>query len=151
MLPVCEMVQRMGLSPLVHLVVLIDVAGLRAGHPIERRDRSTAEASQRPENRPLLLRDLSPFELVDHLVAFLDRALRQLLGGVLAAEGLQVAVGHRRVDVDAILLHWRRFAALLGRALRNRPLWGPVFVFLFLIFLLLLCDEERMKVALRQL
>merc|ERR1719506_1349939 len=63
-----QMMQRMALAPLVHFIVLIDVAGLGTRNAIEGSDGSTSEARQCTEDCTLLLSDLSTLELVNHLI-----------------------------------------------------------------------------------
>merc|ERR1719386_490773 len=89
---ISEMVQWVRLPPLVGLVVLVDVARLRAGDTVEARDGRATEPRQRPEDGALLLGHLSPLKLVHHLVGLLDTLLGELLRSVLTAKGLKLAV-----------------------------------------------------------
>mmetsp|Transcript_41370 Transcript_41370/g.115230 ORF Transcript_41370/g.115230 Transcript_41370/m.115230 type:complete len:236 (+) Transcript_41370:58-765(+) len=101
-------------APLALPRVFVDVPRLRPRDAVEGRDRRAPEPRQGAEDRALLLRDLRPLQLVDHGVALPDGALRQLLGGVLATERLQIAVRHLG-GVDL-----RRPVRLAGRRRRRR-------------------------------
>mmetsp|Transcript_2485 Transcript_2485/g.7340 ORF Transcript_2485/g.7340 Transcript_2485/m.7340 type:complete len:451 (-) Transcript_2485:2-1354(-) len=94
-----EVLQGVSLAPLVLAAVLVDVAGVGPRDAVEGRDGGATQAGERPEDGALLLGDLSPLDLVDHGVGLRDARFRELLGGVLAAEGLQVSVRHHHVDV----------------------------------------------------
>merc|ERR1719258_148903 len=104
--------ERVSLAPLVQVVVLVDVAGLRARDPVERGDGGASQAGERAEDGALLLRHLGALQLVNHFVRLLDGLIGQLLRGVLAPEGLQLAVRHLGVD-----LHRRRRCSRCGRLL----------------------------------
>mmetsp|Transcript_61498 Transcript_61498/g.199000 ORF Transcript_61498/g.199000 Transcript_61498/m.199000 type:complete len:387 (-) Transcript_61498:25-1185(-) len=97
---VSQVLDGVFLAPLVLPGELVDVAGVRTSHAIEACDGGATEAGQGSEDSALLLSDLCTLELVNHLVALFDRGLGQLLSGVLAAKGLEVAVGHLHVRFD---------------------------------------------------
>merc|ERR1719321_1640509 len=82
---ICEVMKRVCLAPLVRLVVLVNVASLRAGNAIERCDSSSPKPCQSTEDRSLLFGHLSPFQLINHFVRLLDTGLCQLLSCVLTA------------------------------------------------------------------
>mmetsp|Transcript_7764 Transcript_7764/g.11219 ORF Transcript_7764/g.11219 Transcript_7764/m.11219 type:complete len:270 (-) Transcript_7764:367-1176(-) len=92
-----QMVEGMGLAPLVLPAVFVQVSCLRACDAVEAGDSCTSQPGESTENSPLLLGDLGSLELIDHRVALADGGLRQVLRSVLAAERLQVSKGHRHV------------------------------------------------------
>mmetsp|Transcript_86072 Transcript_86072/g.224423 ORF Transcript_86072/g.224423 Transcript_86072/m.224423 type:complete len:344 (-) Transcript_86072:3-1034(-) len=94
------MAEGVRLAPLVLPGELVHIASVCASNSVEARDRSATQARERPKHCTLLLCDFGPLELVDHGIALMDRGLGQLLGGVLAAEGLEVAIGHLHVLPD---------------------------------------------------
>merc|ERR1719329_1558743 len=64
------------------------------------------QPGERPENRTFFLGHLSPFELVNHLIAFLHRLLGQLLCRVLTSERFQLTIWHFSVDINVFVIAW---------------------------------------------
>mmetsp|Transcript_41369 Transcript_41369/g.115225 ORF Transcript_41369/g.115225 Transcript_41369/m.115225 type:complete len:305 (+) Transcript_41369:58-972(+) len=134
-------------APLALPRVFVDVPRLRPRDAVEGRDRRAPEPRQGAEDRALLLRDLRPLQLVDHGVALPDRALRQLLGRVLAAEWLQVPVRHLR-GVDLRSGRRGRGSWLRRGGRRHRHLLGLVGL---VVGIGVLRGEECVQRAVRQL
>jgi hypothetical protein len=93
---VSQVMKRVGLPPLVSLVILIDVASLGPGNAIEGSDSCSAKTCQCPEHCALLFCHLSTLKLVDHFIGLLDaevaeekravfRALTRLRGAAITS------------------------------------------------------------------
>mmetsp|Transcript_93795 Transcript_93795/g.146477 ORF Transcript_93795/g.146477 Transcript_93795/m.146477 type:complete len:205 (+) Transcript_93795:123-737(+) len=98
------MMQRMSTSPLMDLVVLIDIAGLGARDTIERCDSRSTQSGQRSEYSALFFGNLSPFELIHHSIALAYAIFGELLRSVFAAERLEISIWHRCVNINTLCL-----------------------------------------------